>query len=119
MKTIMLVVISFSIVSCISGPPRLTQEQMERLRIIEVYKADESPSKEYTELSAVSAANCSGGPKATRQWGSSDKAIQILKMKAAAQMADAVIKVSCGSVPLLNNCWAARKCNGIAVRWTK
>ena len=119
MKTIILVVLSFSIASCISGAPRLSHEQMEQLQIIEVYKEDESPSKEYTELSAISAANCSGGPKATRLWGSADKSIQILKMKAAAQMADAVIKVSCGSVPLLNNCWAARKCNGIAVKWTK
>ena len=45
----------------------------------------------------------------------SDDAIETLKKKAVAMNADAVIKVSCGAAPFLNNCWAAQRCIGDAV----
>jgi hypothetical protein len=34
-----------------------------------------------------------------------------------AMQADAVIEVRCGAAPLLNNCWAAQKCTGQAVKY--
>lgn len=117
MNKIILIAFSLLSVSCVSGPPTLTQDQLKRLGIIEIYKEGESPSKKYRKLDDISAADCSGAPAGGRIWGDAEKAIQILKMKAASHDADAIIKTTCGSVPFVNNCWAAKKCDGIAVKW--
>jgi hypothetical protein len=101
--------------SCVSGAPGLTPEQYAKLSRISVFKPGETPPKEYRVLSDVSGADCSGAPAGGRVWGASENAIRIMTMKAAALNADAVVNVTCGAVPLLNNCWAAQKCSGTAV----
>lgn len=101
--------------SCVSGAPGLTPEQDAKLSQISAFKPGETPTKEYRVLSDVSGADCSGAPAGGRVWGASENAIRTMTMKAAALNADAVINVTCGAVPLLNNCWAAQRCSGTAV----
>ena len=117
MKKTILLLLSLFVVSCVSGSPTLTQDQMKRLSNIEVYKEGETPTKKYTTISEMSAADCSGAPGGGRVWGDAEKAIQTLKMKAASKNADAIVNTNCGSVPFVNNCWAAKKCDGVAVKW--
>jgi hypothetical protein len=100
---------------CVSGAPTLTLDQYAKLNQISTFKPGDTPPKEYRVLSDVSGADCSGAPAGGRVWGTSENAIRILVMKAAALNADAVINVTCGAVPMLNNCWAAQKCSGTAV----
>jgi uncharacterized protein YbjQ (UPF0145 family) len=50
-------------------------------------------------------------------WGNAERAIETLKKKAVAMQADAVVEVRCGAAPLLNNCWAAQKCTGQAIKY--
>ena len=119
MNKIILALLSLSIISCVAGPPSLTPEQMGKLENIKAYKKGELPSQKYTKLKEISAADCSGAPAGGRVWGNAEKAINTLKMKAVAQNADAVINTECGSVPFVNNCWAAKKCDGVAVKWNK
>jgi hypothetical protein len=113
--TLALFALAVTLVSCVSGPPILTPDQEDRLMKISVHKAGENPVREYTVLEEISGADCSGAPAGGRIWGNTEKAIETLKKKAVAMNADAVINVSCGAVPFLNNCWAAQKCSGQAV----
>jgi len=112
---VVLALLSAAISGCVSGSPRLTSDQSARLSKISAYKPGEAPDKEYRELSEISGADCSGAPAGGRVWGNSERAINTLRAKAAALNADAVLNVSCGVAPLLNNCWAAQKCSGTAV----
>lgn len=77
----------------------------------------ESPKKECSELEKVKAADCSGTPAGGRLWGDAEKAIDVLKRKTVAIGADAVMNVSCSSAPFLNNCWAAKACSGLAIKY--
>jgi len=58
----MMVALSIRVVSCVSGPPKLTHEQTGRLREIKVYKEGETPSEKYKKLADISAADYSGAP---------------------------------------------------------
>jgi len=119
MYKIALLLSSFTLVSCVGGPPQLTAQQFMQLEKIELYKEGDKPSKKYEKIEEISAADCSGAPGGGRVWGKSKIAIGVLKMKAASKNADAVINIDCSSVPFVNNCWAAQKCDGIAVKWIK
>lgn len=112
---IALLAVLVTLSACVSGAPRLTSDQLVRLSKITVHKKDEIPAREFKSLAKISGADCSGAPAGGRIWGNAEKAIEILKAKAAALNADAVINVSCGAVPFLNNCWAAQKCSGEAI----
>ena len=99
---------------CVSGAPILNHEQELKLSEMKVFMSDESPSNDYEVISELASADCSG-PGGSRLYGDEGKAIDILKAKAAYVNAEAVVDVSCGSAPFVNNCWAAKKCNGKAV----
>ncbi len=101
--------------ACISGAPDLTDQQQVKQGNIIVLRQGEILSREYKVISQVSAADCSGAPYGGRVWGEAEKAIETLKAKAAFINADAIINVSCSAVPMLNNCWAAKKCSGEAI----
>ena len=110
-----LIMFSLLLGSCVSGAPVLTSDQAMRLSKISLYKSGEKPQKEYRVLEDISAADCSGAPGGGRVWGNAEKAIETLTLKAATLNADAVVNVSCGAAPFINNCWAAQKCGGQAV----
>ena len=117
MKKILPFTLLFIVTGCVSGPPTLSQDQLKKLGEIEIYKEGENPSKKYEKITEISAADCTGAPAGGRVWGNAEMAIQTLKMKAASKNADAIINASCTSVPFVNNCWAAQKCDGIAIKW--
>jgi hypothetical protein len=101
---------------CVAGAPKLTDEQSNRVLQIEVFKKEDKPIREFIVLDEISAAICTEfNDKA--QAINSGKSILILMHKAAALNADAVIDVSCGGIPYVNNCWLAQKCDGKAVKW--
>jgi len=112
---VLAMILCLVISGCVSGAPTLTSKQYAKLSQISTFKPGETPPKEYRVLSDVRGADCSGAPAGGRLWGASENAIKILVMKAAALNADAVINVTCGAVPMLNNCWAAQECSGTAV----
>jgi len=114
-------IISFLVVlaGCVSGAPRLTPEQTAKLVEIDVLKKGRVTEKKYTVIKDISAADCSGAPYGGRIWGDAEKAIDVLKAKAAFLNADAVINTSCSAAPFVNNCWAAKICSGKAIKWTK
>lgn len=101
---------------CVSAPPSLTSEQTAKARNMKVFKTGTRPDRKFNVVTTVEAADCSG-PGGTRLYGDDGLAIDALKMKAVAAGADAVSDVSCSSVPLMNNCWAAKKCQGDAIKW--
>jgi hypothetical protein len=108
-------VLSLDLAACVGGAPRLSADQQAKVATMAVYRPGANPPGEYRALESISAADCSGAPAGGRVWGNAGRAIETLKKKAAALGADAVFNVSCGAVPLLNNCWAAQKCSGDAV----
>jgi hypothetical protein len=106
-----------NLTACVSGAPDLSDEQERRLPKLSVYPVGQPPSQPYSVLGTVTAADCSGAPLGGRLYGNVDRALDTLKRKAVAMDADAVIEVSCGAEPLLNNCRSAQKCVGSAVRF--
>lgn len=106
-----------TLAACVSGAPYLSPEQDQKLSSLNVYPTGQAPTQAYSPIGEVSGADCSGAPAAGRVWGNAENAIETLKRKAVAQGADAVIDVHCAAEPLLNNCWAAQKCTGQAVRF--
>jgi hypothetical protein len=103
--------------ACVSGAPELTPEQEQKLSNVSVYPPGEAPTQTFKPMGDVSGADCSGAPAGGRVWGNAEKAVESLKKKAVAAGADAVIDVHCAAAPFLNNCWAAQKCTGQAVRF--
>ena len=116
MKILPVLFLAIALAGCVSGPPKLTDKQLTKVSDIKIFKNGTSPEKEFKVIAAVEAADCSG-PGGTRLYGDEGKAIDILKMKTAALDGDAVVDVSCGNAPFVNNCWAAKKCDGKAVNW--
>lgn len=102
---------------CVSGAPRLTAEQSEKLQRIEVLSSEKTTDKPYTVLQDINAADCSGAPYGGRVWGDAERAIDTLKAKAVVLDADAIINTKCNAAPFVNNCWAAKVCSGTAVKW--
>jgi hypothetical protein len=115
-KEVTVAFLSIGLYGCVSGAPRLSPEQESQVSAVTVYKAGDPVPGKYQTLDTISAANCSGAPAGGRVWGNAEKAIDTLKEKAVEMGANALINVSCSSIPLLNNCWAAQKCSGEAIR---
>ena len=107
--------ISSLLIACVSGAPDLTDQQQVKQANMVVLKQGESLKKAYKVIAPISAADCSGAPYGGRVWGDAEKAIETLKAKAAFINADAIMNVSCSVAPLINNCWAAKKCSGEAI----
>ena len=116
MKYIIYLYFIIMLAGCVSGAPTLTEEQEARSKHIEVYMSDNKPNKNYVVLGEVSAADCNG-LEGTMLYGDETKSIGILIKKAVVLNADAVMNISCSSVPYVNNCWLAKKCDGNAVKW--
>lgn len=108
---------AFSLVACVSGAPDLTPEQDQKVSTLGIFRPGDTPKRAFTPVAEVSAADCSGAPAGGRVWGDAEKSIETLKKKAVAMQADAVVEVRCGAAPLLNNCWAAQKCTGQAIKY--
>jgi len=100
----------------VSGAPKLTAEQSEKVANIKVYKLWIAPERAFSIIAPIKAADCSG-PGGSRLYGNEGKAIDILIRKTAALGGDAVVDVSCEGAPFLNNCWVAWKCDGNAASW--
>ena len=115
MKHLLLAAIAIITTGCVSGPPRLSAEQTANIDKIEIFKKGDDIAIDYQTISKVKAANCSG-PGGSRVYGKVDLAMEDLVKKAAYLNADAIIEVSCGGGPFVNNCWAAKVCSGIAVK---
>jgi hypothetical protein len=105
--------------ACISGAPTLTDSQESKLTSLTVYPLGQTVTKPYSVLADLSAADCSGSPMGGRVTGNVDRAMDTLKRKAVAINADSIIDVSCGSAPMVNNCWAAQKCTGRAISFAE
>jgi hypothetical protein len=116
MKFFAILLFSSALMGCVSGPPQLTYEQHKKASEIKIFKVGTSPDKEFSLVAVVEAADCTG-PGGSRLYGDEGKALDILKMKAAAVGADALSDVSCVAAPFVNNCWAAKKCDGKAINW--
>ena len=117
MKLFYIAIISSLMYGCVSGAPKLTQEQRESVKNVSVYKKDDSVPSKYSVVGDISAANCSGAPYGGRIWGNAEKAIETLKEKAVSLGADGVVNTSCSVAPFVNNCWTAKKCSGTAVKF--
>jgi hypothetical protein len=105
--------------SCVSGPPSLSDDQEHKLSSVSTYPLGQTPAQPYTVLGNLSAADCSGSPMGGRVTGRADRALDTLKRKAVAINADSIIEVSCGTAPMVNNCWAAQECTGKAISFLK
>ena len=116
MKKIFLLVTVVVLSGCVAGSPTKTDEQFKRISDIKIFKVNTQPNRKFTILGEISAADCSG-IEGTALYGKEEKSIEILVKKAIVLNADAIVNVSCGSVPYINNCWIAQKCDGNAVKW--
>ena len=109
----------FALSSCVSGAPTLNDDQEHKLSALTVYPLGQLPTKPYNVLATLSAADCSGSPMGGRVTGNVDRAMDTLKRKAVAINADSIIDVSCGTAPMVNDCWAAQKCTGSAISFSE
>ena len=116
-RLILIITTTLFLTACVSGAPPLTTEQSALVKEFPVHKEGDNPKVKYSVISKISGADCSGAPYGGRIWGNAEKAIETLKAKAIHIEADAIINVSCGAIPFLNNCWAAQKCSGEAVAY--
>jgi hypothetical protein len=105
-----------ALLGCVSGAPKLTAEQNERVANIRVYKRGIAPERAFSIIAPIKAADCSG-PGGSRFHGYEDKAIDILIKKTAALGGDAIVDVACEGAPFVNNCWVAWRCDGNAASW--
>jgi hypothetical protein len=106
--------------ACVTGAPRLSEEQEEHVASITLFPIGQQPDRPYKILGVIESADCSGDPWHGRTYGNADRALDTLKRKAARLYADSVIEVSCGVPPyILNDCWAATKCSGKAIEYLK
>lgn len=118
MRLLLILTATFTLIGCVAGAPILTQEQESRVKQIKIFKDDVKPTKKYSFLGEVSAADCSG-PGGSILYGNESKSIEILIKKAIVLNADAIVDVNCSGVPYVNNCWLAEKCDGKAISWEK
>jgi len=109
----------FALGSCVSGAPTLNDDQEHKLSALTVYPLGQLPTKPYSVLVTISAADCSASPVGGRVTGNVDRAMDTLKRKAVAIKADSIIDVSCEAAPMVNNCWAAQKCTGRAISFSE
>ncbi|MDB5744933.1 MAG: hypothetical protein JWR68_3248 [Polaromonas sp.] len=116
MKLVSCLLLPTLLAGCIAGPPQLNYEQYKKAGDMKIFKVGTTPEMEFKLISEVDAADCSG-PGGSRLYGDEGKALDILKMKTAAMGGDAIVNVSCAAAPFVNNCWAAKKCEGTAVSW--
>jgi hypothetical protein len=114
-----LAIVACALSACISGAPTLTGNQLSKLTSLTVYPLGQTVTKPYTVLADISAADCSGSPMGGRVTGNVDLAMDTFKRKAVAINADSIIDVSCGTAPMVNNCWAAQKCTGRAISFVE
>ena len=117
MKLFYVIMISLMLYGCVSGAPRLSQQQQALVKNVLVLKDGEEIKAEYDTVDKISAADCSGAPYGGRVWGDAERAIETLKKKAVAIDANGIINTSCSVAPFVNNCWAAKKCSGTAVKF--
>src|SRR5262245_3402198 len=87
-----------ALLGCVSGAPKLTAEQSERVANIQVYKRGRAPERVFSIIAPIKAADCSGP---VRFHGYEDKAIDILIKKAAALGGDAIVDVACEGAPFV------------------
>lgn len=116
MKTVYILALPLILGGCVAGAPKLTSEQSAKADQMMIVMAGTAAPREFNVINTVEAADCSG-PGGSRLYGDEGKAIDVLKRKAAALGADAVVDVSCKSAPYVNNCWLAKLCAGKAVSW--
>jgi hypothetical protein len=117
-KEITIASLTFFLASCISGPPKLSEAELLEAKKIAIYKTGDEISREYEVIKSIEIADCSSqGGGWVRIWGNEGKAIEGLVYKAYSFQADAIIDVACSAAPLVNNCWAAKRCNGTAIKW--
>jgi hypothetical protein len=112
----LIILLCTTLLGCVSGAPNLTAEQREKVVTVKVYKLGTTPERAFNVIAPVEAADCSG-PGGSRLYGDEGKAIDTLIMKSVALGGEAVTNVTCRSMPFVNNCWAAKKCSGNAVKW--
>ena len=115
MKILFITISIFFLQGCISGPPPLSDSQLKRLEDIQIFEEGDIPESKFIIIETVEAANCEGGNG--RMYGSRKIALVDLKKWAVIKQGDAVINVSCSNIPMLNNCWNAKKCMGDIIKW--
>ncbi|MDH5633902.1 MAG: hypothetical protein OEZ10_13065 [Gammaproteobacteria bacterium] len=114
MKKLLLILLVLVLASCISGPPHLNSEQLARAEKITVFEKGKKVQRPYQKIQELSSADCSSVSGYT---GEETVALFNLKKKAVYLGADAIINMSCGTSPLINDCWAPKTCSGIAIKW--
>jgi len=102
MKCVFALLLCAALLGCVSGAPKLTVEQTEKVASIKAYKLGIAPERAFSIIVPIEAADCSG-PGGSRLYGNEGKAIDILIRKTAALGGDAVVDVSCEGAPFVHN----------------
>ena len=102
MKCVFAFLLCAALLGCVSGAPKLTVEQTEKVASIKAYKLGIASERAFSIIVPIEAADCSG-PGGSRLYGNEGKAIDILIRKTAALGGDAVVDVSCEGAPFVNN----------------
>jgi len=101
---------------CVAGPPHLSPIQIEKAEQLKTYTKNETIDMPYNEIDLIEAVDCTSIKGVS---GHDTTALFNLKKKAVYLNADAIIKVSCRTAPLVNDCWAPKSCTGVAITWKK
>ena len=72
--------------ACVTGAPRLSEEQEEHVASITLFPIGQQPDRPYKILGVIESADCSGDPWHGRTYGNADRALDTLKRKAARRL---------------------------------
>lgn len=116
-------VILFSLVvlgGCAATPKDFDQKYHVIAENIEMYEQGQTPKKEYEVVKFVRSNSC-GSKSVTRFSGDWEEAKLLLRLEAATVGADAVADYKCWTNPvdMVSNCWASKRCEGNAVKYTR
>ncbi len=102
---------------CAATPADFPAEAHEAAQSMPAYPEGAKETPPHTVIGMVSSNSCNSST-AARFAGSQDEAIYLLKLESAQAGGNAVVGYRCSTVPvdLVSNCWASKRCKGVAAQ---
>jgi hypothetical protein len=116
----LLTALAFTVIilsGCAATPDDFSPYIHQQAEKIPLFDEGNTPDQDFIIIEEITSNSCDSKSVA-RYAGDMEEARLLLKLKAAKLNADAVIDVHCwtSAVDLFSNCWAAKKCKGLAVK---
>ena len=116
MKGIVALFMLATLFGCASTPSDFTDYEKQQAATVRLYSAGES-APAHQALGKVESNSCDSN-SVTRYAGSVEEAELLLRLEAVRRGGNMVVAYSCATkaVDLVSNCWASKRCEGIAAK---